>query len=336
MTGRMAVTALILGGIWFSTPRPALGEDMPGTGYIDFFGYENCVLLENEHARVILGEHGGRVLEYSWKGQNSIYLDPDHEGWIYDPEKPVIDPSGGRSDIGPEMVIPAHVDLWAGPWKAEIIGPRAARLTSVDDEATGTRLVREFRLDESTSHLAFTQTIHNISKAETEWCHWGRTFALGRGICVIPLGDHLNRFPEKYLVYGPGPVMNYSPEDPNIRVRDGYLEIIDTPIEPMVAVDSYAGWFSYLMTNDLMFVKRFPTYPDRMYNDMAGFTIVMWYFKDLLCELEPIGPKERLAPGQSAAFTEDWWLLPYDFPETRTGVDLEGVAAVVSDGTFVR
>jgi hypothetical protein len=73
-----------------------------------------------------------------------------------------------------------------------------------------------------------------------------------------------------------------------------------------------------------------------MYNDMAGFTIVMWYFKDLLCELEPIGPKERLAPGQSAAFTEDWWLLPYAFPQTRTNVDLEAVAAVVSDGTLVR
>ena len=332
MTGRMAVAILSLAGMLLAVPPAVHGEEMPGTGHIDYFGYSDCILLENEHARVILAEHGGRVLEYSWKKLNAIYLDPEHAGWVYDPDKPVIDPSGGRSDIGPEMVIPSHVDLWAGRWHAEIIGPRAARLTSVDDEATGTRLVREFVLDESTSHLAFTQTIHNISEVETEWCHWGRTFALGRGICVIPLGEHFNRFPNKYLVYGPGPVMNYAPEDPNIRVRDGYLEIIDTPIEPMIAIDSYAVWFSYLMTNDLMFVKRFPTYPDRMYNDMAAFTVVMWYFKDLLCELEPIGPKERLAPGQSASFTEDWWLLPYTFPDTRTEVDLANVAAVVSQG----
>ena len=35
-------------------------------------------------------------------------------------------------------------------------------------------------------------------------------------------------------------------------------------------MDTYAGWFAYLMKKDLMFVKRFPTYPDRVYNEVAG------------------------------------------------------------------
>ncbi len=83
----------------------------PGTGHEDFFGYPECITLENETTRVILGTHGGRVLEYSWKGDNAIYLDPDHNGWIYEPGEPTIDPSGGRFDIGPEMVIPSHPDL---------------------------------------------------------------------------------------------------------------------------------------------------------------------------------------------------------------------------------
>ena len=332
MSGKLSEWTLVLA---FATPI-AVADDIAaestpaGTGYIDYFGYADCVVLENAHTRVVLGHHaGGRVLEYAWKGENSIYLDPAHEGWVYDPDKPTIDPSGGRFDIGPEMVIPSHPDLWLGAWQAEITGPRSARLTSVEDGPTGVQLVRDFQLDEHSSHLVCTQTIRNVSDEPNEWCHWSRTFGRGNGICVIPLGDHLNRFPSKYLVYGPGPVMNYAPEDENIRVRDNYLEIIDTPAQPMIAVDSYVGWFSFLMTNDLMFVKRFPTYPDRMYNDMASFTIVMWYYKDLLCELDPIGPKERLAPGQSASFTEDWWLIPYQFPASRTAVDLAEVARLV-------
>ena len=44
-------------------------------------------------------------------------------------------------------------------------------------------------------------------------------------------------------------------------------------MRPKLGMDSYAGWFCYLMKNDLMFVKRYPTYPDRVYNEVAGLTI---------------------------------------------------------------
>jgi hypothetical protein len=312
-----------------SGPATAEGS-FEGTSTLDYFGYPNCITLENESTRVVLGTHGGRVLEYSWKGDNAIYLNPEHEGWVYRPGEPTIDPSGGRFDIGPELVIPSHPDLWLGEWAGEITGPRRARLTSKVDKPTGTQLVREFELDETTSRLRSRQIIINVSEETTEWCHWSRTFALGGGICVIPLSEHLNRFPNNYLMYGPGPVVNFKPEDPNIRVEDGHLLITDTPIEPMIAVDTYAGWMAYLMQNDLMFVKRFATYPDRMYNDLASFTFVVWYFEKQMCELEPIGPKERLEPGEAAAYTEDWWLLPYDFPVDRDAIDVPGVADLVA------
>ncbi len=312
------------------SPRGSAAEEMPGTGLIDYAGYSDCIKLENENTRIILGPHcGGRILEYSWKGENGIYLDADHNGWVYEPGKPTIDPSGGRFDIGPEAVIPKHPDLWLGKWTAEIIGPRAARLTSVEDRATGVQLVREFRLDESSSHLSCKQIIKNVSAETQAWCHWSRTFARGGGICLIPLTPH-SRFPGKYIMYGPGPVMNYRPNDPNIRVRDGFLEILGTPKRPKLGIDSYVGWFCYLMKNDLMFVKSFPTYPDRVYNEMAGLTISIWYYKDMMCELEPIGPMEKIAPGESAAFTEEWWLIPHKFPKQGSEVDLDGIRRIVN------
>ena len=88
----------------------------------------------------------------------------------------------------------------------------------------------------------------------------------------------------------PGPVINYRPEDPNIRIRDNFLEVLSTPLRAKLGMDSQAGWFAYLDRNDLLWVKRYPVYPDRPYGELAGLTISIWYYEDLMCELEPIGP----------------------------------------------
>jgi len=308
-------------------------KDLPeGTAWVDFRGYTGCVLLENANTRVVLGPHtGGRVLEYSWDGQNSLYLNPEQDGWETAPGARRVDPCAGRFDVGPEAVVPKRPALWLGAWEAEITGPRQARMTSVEDTATGLQLVRDFVLDAASSHLSCTQTMVNVSRDTQRCCHWSRTLARGDGVCLIPL-DPWSRFPAKYVMYGPGPVMNYRPEDPNIRVREGFLEILHTPERPKLGIDSYVGWLSYLMPGDLMFVKRFPTYPDRVYGEMAAFTISVWYYRDLMCELEPIGPLEILAPGESASYTEEWWLLPYPFPGKRGGADLQAVADAVARG----
>ncbi|MDP6597629.1 MAG: hypothetical protein QGI86_17420 [Candidatus Poribacteria bacterium] len=319
---------LLLMSIFLNEDADAKNETA-NANFIDHAGYSNCIKLENQNTRVVLGAHcGGRVLEYSWKGQNAIYLDSAHDGWVYHADKPTIDPSGGRFDIGPESIIPKHPELWLGKWTAEIVDSNRARLISAEDDATGTQLIREFRLDKLSSHLVCKQIIKNVSKETKTFCHWGRTFALGEGICLIPLSPN-SRFPKKYIMYGPGPVMNYRPEDPNIRVRDGMLEILGTPKRPKLGMDSYAGWFCYLMKNNLMFIKRYPTYPNRVYNEMAALTISIWYYKDRVCELEPIGPMETILPGQSTSFSEEWWIVPYDFPDKRMEVNLEEVKQVV-------
>ncbi len=311
-----------------------------GAGLIDYAGYKGCVLLQNKDTRVVLDPNlGGRVLEYSsrpdapmaHKGQNAIFLDPAQNGWTYTPEKPGIDPTGGRLDIGPEMVIPQHPALWLGRWKAEIIGPRATRLVSQEDKATGVQLVREFRLDKTSSHLKVTQTIRNTSKETKHWCHWSRTLAKGGGVCLIPLSPG-SRFPQDYITYGPGSVMDYHPkEQPAAQVRDGFLQIFGEPQFPKFGIDSYAGWLAYLTRDNLLFVKRFPVYPNKPYNEMAAITISIYYFKDVMCELEPIGPKTNILPGKSASYTEDWWLLPYPFPKSGEQVNLKALSAIVTE-----
>ena len=307
-----------------------LAEETAGkAGPVDYFGYARCIRLTNAQTSVTLGpQAGGRVLEYSWKGENSLYLDSRQEGWRYEPGKPAPDPCGGRCDIGPEMTLSPRPDLWLGEWTGEILSPSSARMTSRPDRTLGIQLVRDFTLDSASSRLTFTQTIKNVSDKPVSCCHWSRTLAKGGGICLIPLTAG-SRFPRSYVQYGPGPVMNYKPDDPNIRVRDGFLEITGTPQRPKLGMDSHAGWFCYLMKNDLMFVKRFAVFPERVYQEMAGLTISIWYFQQAMCELEPIGPRETLAPGQSAQFTEEWWLLPHRFPANADLVKLDEISQLV-------
>ena len=103
-----------------------------------------------------------------------------------------------------------------------------------------------------------------------------------------------------------------------------------SPRRPKLGFDSYAGWMGYVTPDDLLFVKRFKTYPDRVYNEVAGLTISVWYPEGPRVELEPIGPRERLQPGEVGSFTEDWYLTPFEFPESGQQLDLNSVADKVA------
>lgn len=128
-------------------------------------------------------------------------------------------------------------------------------------------------------------------------------------------------------MYEPDAVINFRPVDPNVRRRDGFIEIVDAPRFPKVGMDTSDGWMAYVMKNDLMFVKGFPVYPDRAYNEIAGFTLAIYYPDGRMCELEPIGPRESLQPGETASFTETWFLLPHEYPASGEQLDLHQVAA---------
>ena len=148
----------------------------------------------------------------------------------------------------------------SGRGESQITGPRSARLISKKDAPTGVQLIRDFALAEHSTHLRVTQTIKNVSDREKHWGHWSRTFGTGGGIVLIPLTP-ASRFPASYVMYGPGPVINYRPEDPNIRIRDNFLEILSTPLNPKLGMDSQAGWFAYLDRNDLLWVKPLSRVP---------------------------------------------------------------------------
>ena len=94
---------------------------------ITFGGYTEAIELRNEKVRVILcPEVGGRVLEYSLDGKNALYLSDADRNWKRG-DRP--QSSAGRFDIGPELTIPQHRDLWSGEWTGDITGQLRAGLS---------------------------------------------------------------------------------------------------------------------------------------------------------------------------------------------------------------
>jgi hypothetical protein len=317
--------------LWGAT-QTACAEE-PTAREVASHGYSKAIELKLGKTRAVLcPQAGGRVLEFSVDGADAMYFDEAEKNWQPGKPGPI---TAGRFDYGPELTVAPHPKAWSGEWTSEITKTNSVKLTSPREEA-GIQLVREFRLvpHEKFVGLSCKQTMTNVSNETREVCHWGRSFSPGGGICVIPLGDRPSRFPSKYAMYEDSAIINVKATDERIRERDGFLEILAPPRKPKLGFDTYAGWLAYVMPNDRVFVKRFPTFPDRVYNEAAGLTLSVWYPTGPRIELEPIGPRERLKPGESASFTEDWWLLPHPFPKKGQQIDLKSLSEQVSKQTI--
>ena len=288
----------------------------------DFGIYEDCPVIENASTRVVFcPQVGGRILEYSLAGKNALFVS-QYERTGKESEVGRKSPSAGRFDIGPEKIVPRRAESFFGEWTVEKTGELSLRMVSQHGKLTGVTLTRDFELDPDTSRLTIVQTIHNTSGETKQNCHWSRTFANQAGIVLIPL-EGFPRFPKRYVRYDPSG-LQMAPKDDNIRIRDGFLEIVGPPSSPKLGMDSYAGWLAHQQPSGLLFIKQFPTYPNRNYCELAGLTISTWAPKTgHTVELEPIGPTETLSPGEKASFTEIWSLHTSDYPGEGETFDLK-------------
>jgi hypothetical protein len=288
------------------------------TRLVDIHGYKDCIEIRNGDSRVVIEPNcGGRILYYEYKGVNALYINPADDGYLLEggksPAGPY-SPCGGRCDVGPEMTTPPHPDIWLGNWIAHIQDDQSVEMTSMMDHETGIQLTRTISLEEHFAKLKFTQSILNISETPKHYSHWSRTLCTGGGIAIAPV-NFQSRYPNGYLTYGPGDVINYRPEcEPNVCIHEGLLQIFGPASTKKFALDLSEGWLAYLTRDSRLFVKKFPVYPTRLYGELAANNMSFWYNEEEMCEVEPIGPMEIIPPSYEASFTETWYLMEYDYP----------------------
>jgi len=315
------IKALFIFGILISIAFGSLANNFKGVGYIDTLGYKNCILLKNATTTVVIEPNcGGRVLVYALNQKNVIYTDRSQDGFIYNPAKPNDQPkhiTGGRFDLGPSLQKPSTVTTWLGKYNVEITDDYKVTLSSQIDSAEKYQMIRVFKLSPFNSELKITQDIINHDTKPKSFNYWSRTFATGKGIAIVPVRDN-NRFPKKYITYDPGRKANLIPEqEPNVNIDGNLVVIKDTPKQPKFVFDSDKEWLAYITTNNILFLKEYRYYPSKIYGEATGASISVWYNGDEMVELEPIGPVEKIYPGQSISFTEKWSLYPYKMPIER-------------------
>jgi hypothetical protein len=300
--------------------------------YIAAFGYDSCVQLKNKTITVIIDPNaGGRVLSYSLNGVNVLYEDSTQNGWISTPQIPRSKGhlAGGRFDIGPSRIKPNTDLFFFGKWKVNFIHQSKIRLTSKTDPVAKLYLIRDFVLDASTSKLSVTQTIVNSGNTNFKTCFWGRTFATGNGICIMPVNEQ-NRFPKKYIMFMNRDTINMFPVDNNIVVKDDFLIIKGPPSKPKLEMDVAApAWIAYATTNNRLFIKKFKVYDDRQYGDVTAANTSIWYNGTQMTEIEPIGPLETIDAGKRKSFTEYWYISEFNFPVSRN-IDVNTIKKIAA------
>ncbi|PWJ35010.1 hypothetical protein [Sediminitomix flava] len=291
-------------------------SEAQSTQWVNEHQYPNCIQIQNDSVRVVLDPNvGGRVLVYEKNGKNVLWVNEKMDGMLWDDSLSKFEVSAGRFDIGPEKTTPKRNQLFKGKWTAEIVDQSTAKLTSIVDPLLEVQLVRVFKLSPNSSQLSCTQTIINKSAKAKSLAHWGRTFVKGGGICYVPLNPY-SRLPKGYALYNKNPrnSIDINPaEEENIVAFDSLLVIKGKPSRPKFVMDSDKGWIAYSSKNDLLFLKTFEISTDKVYGDVIGNSISVWYYENEKCELEPIGPLELIGPNQEVSYTENWYLFDYPF-----------------------
>jgi len=295
-------------GIFIEILIVLLALEISASAAPEFYGYRDCIVLKNRVCRaVVTGERGCRLLEFSFQGENPIfaYSKPADRYWF--------SPTGGRMDIGPELPVPKHPSVWGGTWTGKRTSPLSMVWKSPEDPAAPFEVTREFSLDERLPKLTIRQTVRNRLTKPLVLHHWGRGMFRPGGTVIVPLlPKGVRRFPRGFAQYGWKPDfwnLDLDPKDPAVTEQDGLLLVSPRPKHPKNTFECGRPWAAYLLPGgDRLLVMSFAISPRRTSGELGGGNFIIFY-NEQFCELEPIGPRESVAPGGMFHFTERWELF---------------------------
>ncbi len=315
----------LLSGIAFASSAAEAPLLRRGVTQETYSRWADALVMRGGDCRlVVVPSEAGRALNFSFNSENVLYENPVAVAGSLGTAARGFNPGGAQCDVGPELRgIPAHPDLWLGPWLARTPRDYVIQVISGPELALGIQIDKEFTMDQDTGEVGVLQRMRNIVNSDVSFCLWDRTLCQGGGFALLPAGRK-SQFKSRWSIRRGTPGdWRYDgdrPADARARLLNDVLVVqargLPESRELKVGTDSDAGWIAYARGR-ILFVKYFPVFPKQGYTD--GGNTVEFYCDERVAELEPLSPEVGLKPGQEYIFPGKWLLI--GLPEEVTTHD---------------
>ncbi len=173
------------------------------------------------------------------------------------------------------------------------------------EEPTGIQKSLTILLPGAGAHVIVDHTLDNQGEEAIELAPWAITQLRPGGVAVLPqetaLADEYGLLPNRHIVLWPYTQI----ASPYITWGDRYLFITATMQEGALKIGfpNPAGWLGYAV-GEILFVKHAAYRPQATYFDRGSSSEC--YCNPRFLELETLGPRVTLSPGQSVTHRETW------------------------------
>ncbi len=270
-----------------------------------FAGYD-CVKLENDALTLWVTQSvGPRIIGLALQGGDNFFAEiPDatldcpgngsyslrggHRLW-YAPEDP-------RRTYLPDDEPVALTETENG-----------IRVTQPVEPQTGVQKSLTITLPDQDARVIVDHTLHNLGGEPIDLAPWAITQLKPGGVAILPQAtthaDEHSVLPNRQIALWPYTQIN----SPHIAWGDRFV-FVEATVQSgalKIGFPNPAGWLGYAL-GDTLFVKHAPYQPDAVYFDRGSSSEC--YCNPRFLELETLGPRITLAPGESVTHRETWAL----------------------------
>ena len=271
------------------------------------FDQPDCDRLSNGTVEVVVPTgFGPRVARYGFAGQDNVLGEaPGGSATELGEWKPR---GGHRLWHAPEGM-PRSYSPDNAPVERDVSGG-TIRLRQAVEPKVGIQKEIAVTLDPAGTHVTVRHVLTNRTLWPVELAAWAMSIMNGGGTVILPQEPYVDQ-PHNLLPVRPLVMWSYTDlTDPRFAIGSKYVRVRVLPdlTEPQkIGIGNRQGWAAYHRGRTL-FVKRFPYDDAARYADYGSNCET--YVRGPFVELESLGPLQRLEPGASTAYVENWYLFP--------------------------
>lgn len=296
---------------------------------ISWRGWKNVYRIWNDTVQVlVIADVGPRIIWYGSKDSDNILHEVAADIGVCGGDEFRLY-GGHRLWVSPEVKRTYFPDN--RPVTVEQHGDRILFTAPVEDVAPGTNLQKqlEVQMDESGSGVQLKHCVINLDQSATELAPWTPTMMRSGGRAILPLPPRVAMDEDHYLSSGPLTLWSFTDlADPRWHFGTEFIQLVQSSNpsgrfqEQMTGIFNAAGWGAYF-ANSTLFVKRAPVIAGATYPDF-GCNFEVFTNREFL-ELETLGPKVVLEPGEQVTHQECWQL----FVHVPAGEDEDWIRSVI-------